>query len=291
MRRRIAGLAEHAHHDAAIVARPDGAVGRQRIGAVALVAVDGRRRERGGGVGVGKQAGEKMQAGGGQPVACVAGERVAAAFALDQRLVQVPAAGKQIRQRRPAHEARQKAVAPRDLFGRGAEQDHGVGGVEAALRAEGEFALARPELDFQRAQRHAERGDAAADRLQRRVDLIEAALGEILIALVEQAHLGRLRRPGGVCGREPRVLQLEQMEFDFEAGEEIEARRLQPRQRVAKNLPRRERHRLAVWEIHIAQQPAGIRRPRQHLERRRVGHHDEIAAALHFRHVEAAAGA
>ena len=33
MRRRIARLAEHAHHDAAIVARPDRAIGRQRIGA------------------------------------------------------------------------------------------------------------------------------------------------------------------------------------------------------------------------------------------------------------------
>ena len=147
--------------------------------------------------------------------------------------MQVPAAGKQIGQRRPAHEAREQAVAPRDLFGGGAEQNHRVGGVEAGLRPEGEFALARPELDFERAQRQAERDDAAADRLQRRVDLIEAALGEILIALIEQAHLGRARRPGGVFRREPRVLQLEQMKFDFEPGEVIEAGVLQPRERIA----------------------------------------------------------
>jgi hypothetical protein len=106
------------------------------------------------------------------------------------------------------------------------------------LRPEGEFALARAELDFHRAQRHAERGDAAADRLERRIDLIETALGKILVALVEQAHLGRARRPGGVLRRQPRILQLEQMEFDFQAGEVIEAGGLEPRKRVAKDLPR-----------------------------------------------------
>ena len=125
------------------------------------------------------------------------------------------------------------AVAPRDLFGGGAEQDHRVGGVKPALRPEGEFALARAQFDFERAQRHAERLDAAADRLQRRVDLIEARLGQILVALIEQAHLGRLRRPGGVLRREPRVFQLEEMKFDFEPGEKSKPSRREPRQRVA----------------------------------------------------------
>ena len=40
----------------------------------------------------------------------------------------------------------------------------------------------------------------------------------------------------------------------------------EPRQRVAQNLPRRERHRLAVGEIDVAQEPAGVRR------RHRSGH-------------------
>src|ERR1700692_2710960 len=102
-----------------------------------------------------------MQAGCGDTFAFVAGKDVAAAFALEQRLVQVPARGEKIRLRRPAHEACQKTMTPRELFGGGAEQDHGVSGVETALRAEGEFALARAELDFHRAQRHVERGDAA----------------------------------------------------------------------------------------------------------------------------------
>ena len=127
----------------------------------------------------------------------------------------------------------QKAVAAGDLFGGGAEQDHRVGGGKPGLRAKGEFALARSQFDFQRAQRHAERLDAAPDRLQRRVELIEASLGQILVALIEQAHLGRLRRPGGVGRRKPRVFKLEEMEFDFEPGEEIEAFTPEPRQRIA----------------------------------------------------------
>ena len=186
-------------------------------------------------------------------------------------------------------------MTPRDLLGRRPEQNHRVGSGKPRQRAEGEFALARPELDFQRAQRHAERCDAAPDRLQRRIDLIEPRFGQILIALIEQRHFGRARRPRRIFRREPRIFQLEEMKFNFEPGEEIETLRRKPRQRVAQDLPRRERHRLAVGEKDIAEQPAGIGRavilrPRQHLKRCRVGDHDEIAAALHFRHVEAAAG-
>jgi hypothetical protein len=61
VRRRIAGLAEHAHHHAAIVTRPDRAIGRERIGPVALVAVDGRCGERRGGVRVRQQATKEVQ--------------------------------------------------------------------------------------------------------------------------------------------------------------------------------------------------------------------------------------
>ena len=45
-------------------------------------------------MGVGQEAGEEMQAGCGEAFARVAGKGVAAAFALDQRLMQVPAAMK-----------------------------------------------------------------------------------------------------------------------------------------------------------------------------------------------------
>jgi hypothetical protein len=51
----------------------------------------------------------------------------------------------------------------------------------------------------------------------------------------------------------------------------------------------RERHRRAVLEVDVAQHPAGLRRPRQHAERGGIGDHEEVAAALHLRHAEAAA--
>ena len=147
--------------------------------------------------------------------------------------MQMPAARHHVGQCRPAHEAREQAVAARDLLHRRAEQHHGVGAGQAGLRAEGEFDLARAELDFDRAQRQAKRLDAAAQDLDRRIEHVVTALGEILVALREQAHLRRLRRPGGVGRRQPRVLQLEQMEFDFEAGEIVEAGFGERRQRLA----------------------------------------------------------
>ena len=122
-----------------------------------------------------------------------------------------------------------QAIAPGDLLGGGAEQDHRIGGGKAGLRTEGEFALARPELDFERAQRHAERHDAAPDRLQRRVELIEAALGQILVALIEQTDFRRERRPGGVGRGKARILQLEEMKFHLEPGQKVKAGRLEPR--------------------------------------------------------------
>ena len=127
------------HHDAAIVAAPDGAVGRQRIGAVALVAVDGRRGEGGGRARMREQAAEIMTAERRQPVRHRR-RHCACDLRLDQRLMQMPAARHHMRQRRPAHEAREIAVAARDLLHRRAEQDHGVGGGKARLRAEGELA-------------------------------------------------------------------------------------------------------------------------------------------------------
>ena len=55
-------------------------------------------------------------------------------------------------------------------------------------------------------------------------------------------------------------------------------------------MPRRERHRAAVAEIEVAQQPARGRRPRQHAKRRRVRHHQHVGGAFHLLHAEAAAG-
>ena len=62
MCRRIALLADHPHHHAAIVLPPDHPVGRERIGAVALVAVHRRRGERRRGPRIGEQPGEPVLA-------------------------------------------------------------------------------------------------------------------------------------------------------------------------------------------------------------------------------------
>src|SRR5262249_40490117 len=79
-------------------------------------------------------------------------EGVTSGFYFDQRLMQMPAARHRVRKCRTAHEAGQEPVAARDLLNGGAKQHHGVGGVEAKLRAEGEFALTRAQLDLNRAQ-------------------------------------------------------------------------------------------------------------------------------------------
>ena len=80
------------------------------------------------------------------------------------------------------------------------------------------------------------------------------------------------------------------MEFDFEPGEEVVALGRKPRERIAQDLARGERHALAVGEINIAEEPAGVRRPGQNLKGVRIGDHDEIAGALHLVHGETAAG-
>ena len=215
-------------------------------------------------------------------------ERVGFRLPVDQRLMQMPAAGERVGKFRPAHEADQMAVPPRHLLHRRAEQHHGVGGGETQLRREGEFVLARPQLDLQRAQRHAEPEHGLAQHVHDRADLIEAVLGQVLEALRGEGHLRRLRRPvRDHVRRELRVLDLEQMEFDLEPGAIVEARLAELAERVAIELPGRERHRPAVGEDDVAQHPAGVGRPRQHAERRRIGDHDEIAGALHLRHVQA----
>src|SRR5262245_31044344 len=58
-RRGVASRAEHADHHPAIVVAPDGAVRRQRVAAIALVAVDRGRGEGGGRARMREQAGEE----------------------------------------------------------------------------------------------------------------------------------------------------------------------------------------------------------------------------------------
>ena len=137
--------------------------------------------------------------------------------------MQMPAGREHVRQFRAAHEGRVIAVALADLLHRAAEQHHGVGGLEPFLGCEGEFALARAELDFDRAQRQAEREDVAPDDLEHRLHLVVALLGQILIAVRQQADIRRLAGLAGIFGRHLCVFELEDVEFDLESGDEIVA--------------------------------------------------------------------
>ncbi len=157
MGRGIAGIAHHAHHDAAIVLRPDGLDRRHRIHAViALVAVECRRRECGRSTRVRQQPGEEVTAERGErSLAVLRGEDIRLGFRIEQRLMQMPSARQRVRQARPTHEAHQMAVPSRHLLQRAAEQHHRICGRHAALGRERELILARPEFDLQRAQRQA----------------------------------------------------------------------------------------------------------------------------------------
>ena len=137
-------------------------------------------------------------------------------------------------------------MALRHLLGGAAEQHHGVGRCEADAGAEGELDLARPEFDFYGAQRQAEIDEVGAQDLQDRVHLVVTLLGQVLIALVQQGHVGRFAGLAGVRNAKLRRLQLEEMEFDFEAGDEIVAALAQRLQRAPANVPRAERHGAAV---------------------------------------------
>ena len=175
----------------------------------------------------------------------------------------MPAARHHVRQFRSAHEARVKSLPVAGLLHGAAKQHHRVGGREPDLRLESELALARPELDLDRAQRQPERDDVAPNAFQDRLDLIEACFREILIAGRQHRDFRRFARPGGIGGIEPRVDQLEDMEFDLEPGHVIKAGMGEPVQHLLVQMAGRERHRPAVLEIEIAQHPAGLRRPRQ----------------------------
>ena len=137
--------------------------------------------------------------------------------------MQVPARREHVRQFRPAHEGGVIAVAAGDLLHGAAKQHHVVGGLEAGAGRKGEFALARAELDLDRAQRQAERQHVAPDDFQHRLHLVVALLGQILIAVRQQADIGRRAGLPGMLRRHFGVFELEDVEFDLEPGDEVVA--------------------------------------------------------------------
>ncbi|MGY3646098.1 hypothetical protein ACVWW2_001389 [Bradyrhizobium sp. LM4.3] len=216
-------------------------------------------------------------------------ELVVAARAGDDRLVEMPAAREQVRQLRPAHEGGVIAVAVRDLLHGRAEQHHIVGGLQPFLRREGEFALTWPELDLDRTQGQPERDDVTPQNLQHRLHLIEALLGEVLIAVAEQAHRGRRAWLSRILRAHMRVVELEDVEFDLEACNEIVAAASKLVERLAIKRARRKRHGPAVVEIEVAEHPARRRRPWQNTKSGGIGDHQHVGRALHLLHAEAAA--
>ena len=204
--------------------------------------------------------------------------------------MQVPSRCKHVRQFWAAHEGGVIAVAAGDLLHRAAEQHHVVGGLQSRLRRKGEFALARAELDLNRAQGKAKRQHVAPDDFEHRLHLVVALLGQILIAVRQQADIGRRARLSRMLRRHFGVFELEDVEFDLETGDEVVAALRQLIQNGSIEMTRRERHRPPVGEMQIAHQPSRAGRPRQHAERRGIGHHQHVGGAFHLLHPKAAAG-
>jgi len=124
MRRQVARFAEHADERAAILRRPGHPVRREGMRCIALVAVDGRRREDASGGRVLEDAGDELAPEQRQIVRAIGrgGKQVDAGFQVADGLMQVPARREEIRQTRTGHECRVQAVAAANLLGRGAEQ-------------------------------------------------------------------------------------------------------------------------------------------------------------------------
>ncbi len=93
-------------------------------------------------------------------------------------------------------------------------------GSRPSVGAKHELALARPELDLDRAQRQAQRQHVAAEDIDHRLHLVEALLGQILVAVESRLTAGRLTGLAGILRREFRVFELEDVELDLEAGDE-----------------------------------------------------------------------
>ena len=177
-----------------------------------------------------------------------------------------------------------------DLLHGAAKQHHGIGRLQARQHAERDLDLARAVLDFEGAQRQAERRELGAQQFHHRLDHVVARFGEVLVAVGEDRHLGRFTGLAGVRGMGFRVHGAKDMEFDLQPGDVLVAGGLQSAQRGARDAARIEWHRLAVGEPGLALHPAGGLRPGQHAKARRIGHHDRIRPALHLVHAEAATG-
>ncbi len=193
------GAAEHADHGAAMVVGPGGAIGRQRIRLEAAIAVDGRRGEHRARHRVLQKAGEIRQAERRQQLAgFFRHEQIGAARRIDQRLMQMPAAGVITLERRARHEGGEIAEPPAHLPRRGAEQQHVVGGVERGARRKRALDLSGAPFVFDGTQAKSERLVGIAERIEHRLHQIHVGFGVVVIAGLGRpgfdrtaAHAGR----------------------------------------------------------------------------------------------------
>ena len=177
----------------------------------------------------------------------------------------------------------------RRLFKGAAKQHHRIRRRHARFGRKREFVLARTKFDLERTQRQTGGRDIMPQNIHDGRDLIVTPFGQILKAMRRVAHRGRLGRPGERLGRKPKVFDLEEVKLDLEPGHIVKAGVCEFRQCIAISLAGCEGNFLAIREIAVAQQPTGAVGPRQHAECLRIGHHDEIAGAAHFRQAQAAA--
>src|SRR5262249_56027013 len=107
------------------------------------VAVDRGRGKRGGGSGIRHQAAEKGATERRQMFELAFGHKqVAPALAVEERLMEVPAAGVIALERRPAHERGEMSHPAADLPRRGAKEERVIRRLERRSRGDGE--IARP---------------------------------------------------------------------------------------------------------------------------------------------------
>src|SRR5262249_59876617 len=127
-----------------------------------------------------------------------------------------------------------------------------IGRRKADRRLERKVALAGTEFALDGAQRQIEGEDLPPHDFEDWLDLIETRFRQILIALRQQADSRRLARPSGIARGEARIVELENVKLDFEAGYVVEPGIGEPLQHPAIKVPRRERHRLPVGKINVA---------------------------------------
>ena len=195
--------------------------------------------------------------------------------------MQVPAAGEEIRERRPAHERRDEPAPLANRLHRAAEEDHRVRGGKAVHWPVGELDLAGTPLVLDRTRRQTDVPEPVADRLERLADAVEPRVGEELVATLEDLDLGRRTGLALACLVEPDpgTREARDVELDLETCHIPVAHLAEAHKLGAQLRATIERHRPPAPEVDVADHPTRPVGPRQHPERGRIGHDHDIRKA------------